>query len=375
MDIYTELGVEPIINAAGTHTRLGGSVMHPEVTDAMAEASRVFVDIEELHLAAGKRISELIGVEAAHVCGCCAAAIALMAAACMAGSDPAKILQLPDTTGMKNKFVVQRGHRNRFDQALRLAGGRFVEIGPTVSELESALNEDVAAVSYSFSWFLPDDGIPLAEAARTAHEAGVPVIVDAAAQIPPLDSLTRFLCEGADLVAFSGGKALRGPQSSGLVLGRRDLVEACRLNDCPNHGVGRPMKTGKEDIVGLVKAVELYVNRDHAVEMALWEGRVAHVIDTLSELPHVTAERIMPKGVGMQIPHVAIAWDEASLGLTYGDVVRELRGGRPRIDVTFVTPERYPALPGAELRVGPHMLREGEAVVVDARLRELLARA
>jgi len=374
MGIYAEWSVEPIINAAGTHTRLSGSLMHPEVTDAMAAASREFVDMEELHIAAGERVSALLGVEAAHICGCCAAGIALMAAACMAGADPERILQLPDTTGMKNKFVVQRAHRNKFDQALRMAGGEFIEIAPCAADLQRALGQDVAGVSYSFAWFLPGDAIPLADVTRIAHEANVPVIVDAAAQVPPVENLTRFVEEGADLVAFSGGKALCGPQSSGLILGRRDLVQACRLSDCPNHGIGRPMKAGKEDIVGLVKAVELYVNRDHAVEMALWERRVAHVIKVLSTLSHVRVVRIMPESLGMQIPHVAIAWDEDILGVTYSDIIRELRSGKPRIDVTFVTPERYPALPTAQLRVGPHMLREGEELIVADRLRELLTR-
>ena len=374
MTLYDTLGITPIINAAGTHTRLGGSLIHPQVTDAMVTASRMFVDMEELHLAAGRHLAELLGVEAAHVSGCCSAGIALMAAACMAGSDPHKIEQLPDAQGMNHRFVVQRPHRNHFDQALRVAGGEFVVCEPTTADLVRIVRETpaVAAVSYTFAWFLPGEVLPMAEVARVAHGAGLPLIVDAAAQIPPLENLTRFVHEGADLVSFSGGKALRGPQSSGLILGRAELIEACRLNDCPNYGIGRAMKTGKEDIVGLVKAVELYLERDHAAELALWERRVALVIESLADLPGVSVRRQFPECLGMQVPHATITWDQVALGLTYAQAVAALRGGSPRIDVTWVIPERYPGFSEEQLRVGPHTLQDGQECVVAARLREIL---
>jgi len=385
VNVYEELGVEPIINAAGTLTTLGGSLLLPEVNDAMLAASRSFVDVHELHLAAGRRIAELVGVEAAHVCAGAAAGITLMAAACMTGTDPDKVARLPDTAGMKHRFVVQRAHRNPFDQALRLAGGEFVEVGPDADELAAALDGPpstdgapsvdggVAAVYHTLAWFCVREALPLAQVAEVAHRAGVPVIVDAAAEVPPVQNLARFIQEGADLVAFSGGKAMRGPQSSGFLLGTRDLIEACRLNDNPYMAIGRPMKVSKEEIVGLVKALECYVAKDHAAEMVTWERRVAHVIGVLAGLEHVRAIRQLPFGVGQQIPHVALTWDERALGLTYRELVRRLRNGRPRIAVQLVMPQDYAGagLP-MEVRIHPHTLGEGEEIVVAERVRAML---
>jgi len=297
-----------------------------------------------------------------------------MAAACMADTDREKIVRLPDTTGMKQKFLVQRAHRNPFDQALRVAGGAFVEIGADADELVEALDEEVAAVFHTFAWFCTGEGLPLEQVAKIAHRAGVPVIVDAAAEVPPAENLSRFLREGADLVTFSGGKAIRGPQSSGLVLGRRDLVEACRLNDNPNMSVGRSMKVGKEEIVGLVKAVELYVGKDHAAERVVWERRVACVIEALSDLKHMRAWRQLPYGIGQQIPHAALSWDEHALGVTHEEAVRKLLDAQPRIAVQWVSTPRYAfaGLEAPQVRVHPHALCEGEEVMVARRVREVL---
>lgn len=374
MDVYRELGVEPIINAAGTLTVLGGSLMPPEVTDAMAAASRAFVNMRELHEAAGRRIAELIGAEAAHVTSGAAAGITLMAAACMAGSDPKRIAQLPDTTGMRSLFVVQRSHRNPYDQALRVAGGRFLDIDANAAQLqEAAAREEVAGVFYTVAWFCRGESLALPQVVEIAHRHGKPVLVDAAAEVPPVENLRRFLAEGADLVAFSGGKAIRGPQCTGLLLGRRDLIEACALNDNPNYGVGRPMKVGKEEIIGLVKAVELYVRKDHAVEMAVWERRVAHILSALSDLPHVRVWRQFPYGIGQLIPHAALTWDVEAVGITPQELVDKLLAGKPRIAVQLVNPARHSsdrAVP--EIRVHPHTLCDGEEMVVARRLRELL---
>lgn len=375
MNIYAELGVEPIINAAGTLTRLSGSLMHPEVVEAMAEASRSFVDMQELHLAAGRRIAALIGVPAAHVCACAAAGISLMAAACIAGNNRDLIRRLPETQDLRHRFVIQRAHRNGFDRALLLAGGRFVEIESDAVELQEALrSEQVAGVYCTHAWFCTGDALPLAQVAYLAHDSGVPVIVDAAAEVPPLANLSRFLEEGADLVTFSGGKAIRGPQSTGFILGRPDLIEACRLNDCPNAGIGRPMKTGKEDIVGLVKAIELYVQADHASELALWEQRVAQVIEALGSLEHVRVWRQLPYGIGQQIPHAAVSWDEAALGLTHAEAVQALLQGAPRIAVQMIDPGRYGfgGYTQTELRIHPHTLEGDQATIVAQRLKELL---
>lgn len=378
MDVYRELGVEPLINAAGTLTMLGGSLMPPEVTDAMAAASRAFVDMRELHLAAGRRIAELVGVEAAHVTSGAAAGITLMAAACMTGTDGERISRLPDTTGMPNRFIVQQAHHNPYDQALRLSGGKFLDIGSHPAELERALQEErVAGVFYTVAWFCRSPALPLAQVCEIARRSRVPVIVDAAAEVPPPGNLSRFIREGADLVAFSGGKAIRGPQSSGFILGRRDLVEACRLNDNPNMGVGRPMKVGKEEIVGLVKAVEMYVSKDHAVEMAVWERRVAHILQAVADLDHVRAWKQFPYGIGQQIPHAALSWDEAALGLTHAELRERLLQGKPRIAVQLVGPvaQRSSDFNAPEIRIHPHTLCEGEEIIIARRVREVLSGA
>lgn len=374
MNPYADLGIEPVINAAGTLTTLGGSLMLPEVVAAMAAASRSFVDMNELHAAAGRRIASLIGVEAAHVCSCAAAGIAVMGAACMAGTDPRQIAQLPRTEGMPHQFIVQRSNRNPFDQALRLAGGRFLEIDADAEQLRQALTQAPAAVFYTHAWFCTGPALPLAQVCEVAHAAGVAVIVDAAAEVPPLANLARFVEEGADLVTFSGGKAIRGPQSSGLILGKARLIEACRANDSPNMSVGRPMKVAKEDIVGLVKAVELYVARDHAADMAAWEARVAHITASVADLAGVRGWRQMPYGIGQQIPHAAVAWDEAEKGLTHEEAAGRLRRGRPSIAVQWVSPANYTwsGFTRPELRLHPHTLQEGEERTVAQRLREVL---
>ncbi|MHB0878845.1 MAG: aminotransferase class V-fold PLP-dependent enzyme [Anaerolineae bacterium] len=374
MDIYAELAVVPVINAAGPVTILGGSLMPPEVLAAMQSAASAFVSLDELHLAAGRHIAALLGVEAAHVCSGASAGIALMAAACMAGCDRERIGRLPDSRGMPSRFVVQRPHRNGFDRCVPLAGGTLVTVPAEAAAIRTAIDGNTAALYYTAAAFAPGADVPLPEVADIAHAAGLPLIVDAAAQVPPAENLTRFLAQGADLVAFSGGKALRGPQSSGLILGRADLVEACRLNDNPHMAIGRPMKASKEDIAGLVKAVELYVRKDHGADMALWERRVGHIVEALSGLAHVSASRKFPYGIAQQVPTAAVSWDEAALGLTHADAVRLLLAGRPRIAVRLLAPGSEYHCESPELRLYPDHLQEGEEVVVARRLRQLLAR-
>jgi L-seryl-tRNA(Ser) seleniumtransferase len=376
MDVYADLGVTPVINAAGTLTTLGGSLILPEVMEAMVSASRSFVPLDELHLAAGRRIAALTGVEAAHVCAGASAGIVLMAAACMAGTDPARIGQLPDTTGMRDVFVVQRSHRQPFDRALRVAGGRIREVEADAGAVAQAVRgEDVAAVFCTFAWFCTGKALPLPQVAEIAHAAGLPVVVDAAAEVPPLENYWRFTKEGADLVSWSGGKAIRGPQCSGFVAGHTELVKACRLNDNPYGSVGRSMKVGKEEIAGLVVAVELYVARDHAADSLVWDRRVARVLEALAGVPGLTARRQMPYGIGQQIPHVALTWDQGALGMTYEGLRQALLDGRPRIAVQLIRPtdEERGNVDSPQIRVHPHTLREGEETIVAERIRALLS--
>jgi len=375
MDIYAELGIEPIINAAGTLTSLGGSLMPQDVLEAMRAAAAAFVPMDELHLAAGRRIAALVDVEAAHVCAGAAAGITLMAAACMTGTDTERIHRLPDTEGLPNRFIVQASHHTEYLRGIRMAGGHIVTVPDGDPEaLAKAIDERTAAIYYTHAWFCRGKVLPLSQAAQLAHRAGIPLIADVAAELPPVENLPRYAREGADLYVFSGGKALCGPQSTGLILGRRDLVEACRLNDCPHNAVGRGMKTGKEEIVALVKAVERYMNQDHAAQQAIWEERVAYMRDQLAAVPGVHAWRALPYGTGQLIPHVRVTWPEAAFGLRYEEAVEKLLATKPRVAVQFVFPRREveDSYPQRELRLHPHTLQPGQERIVAEKLRKLL---
>ena len=372
-DPFDELGVTRLINAAGTQTNLGGSLMPAEVVEAMASASRSFVDMHELHLAAGRRIAELIGAPAAHICGGASAGIALMACACMTGSDVSRIRRLPNTSGMKSVFAVQKPHRSPFDRALLLTGGTFLEVDPLEEELEKALQGGVVALFHTEAWFCPRGFVPLDKAAQLAHRFGVPVIVDAAAELPPVSNFTTFLDQGADLVTFSGGKAIQGPQGTGSIVGRPELVEACRLNDCPFASVGRSMKVSKEEVAGLVEAIKLYAAKDHAAEEKIWEERVYGMLEILRDVPLVEAARQMPRGMGQLIPHVVLGWDPQEVGWTYEDLVEALLRSEPAIAVQLVDPSDDEGTDFAfpEIRIHPHTLRDGEAAIVANKVRTL----
>jgi L-seryl-tRNA(Ser) seleniumtransferase len=356
MDVYGSLGIRPLINAVGTVTRLGGSLMPAEVLRAMAAAAEGYVDLNELHVAAGRRIAELLGVEAAYVSCGAAGGLAVAAAACIAGSDPEKIRRLPEGDGLRTEFVIQRSHRTAWEQSLRVGGARMVEVAPTPEAIRAGIGPRTAAVMF-FVAYSKADSVPLPEAARIAHEAGVRVVVDGAAELPPMSNLTAFLDAGADLVIFSGGKGLRGPQASGLVLGKKEMIEACRLNGNPNNGIGRPMKVGKEEIAGVVAAVERFVNLDHEAERRRWEAQVDHVVEVVYGLPGVRAERVMDR-TG-HIPAARVASDR----MESRTVAERLRTGEPRIEVSA----------SAEgVTINPHMLREGDEKVIAKRLREIL---
>jgi L-seryl-tRNA(Ser) seleniumtransferase len=273
--------------------------------------------------------------------------------------------------------VVQKTHRSGFDRAVRVAGGRFVEVEPHAEAIEAALNNDVAGVLYTLAWFCDGPATELNDVCRLAHARGIPVIVDAAAEVPPVANLRRFVDEGADLVTFSGGKAIGGPQSSGLVLGRDDLIRACAFNDAPNMNIGRGTKVAKEEIVGLVRALELYLERDHAEQMTVWETCVAYMVGRLQNIDGVRAVRQLPYGVGQQIPHVALTWDPATIALDYSDVVDRLYHAAPRIAVQLHrrdTGEYNPSV-GPQIRIHPHTLRPGEERIVAEKIADILSSA
>ena len=371
MSLYQQLGIKRVVNADGTKTVLGGSLMPPEVLEAMREGAAWFVDLPELHRRAGRHIAQLIDCpaieDAAIVCGA-AAGLAVATAACVAGTDGAKIHALPhlDWPGARDQVVIQRTHVTGFAQNYCNAGPRLVEIGgpegATPDEFAAAICERTAAVTF-LAGELPGNArfaskTSLAELVRLAHERGVPVIVDAAAELPPPEHLRLFNTLGADLVVFSGGKGLRGPQASGMVLGQAGLVEACRLNNNPHSSVGRPMKVGKEEICGLVKAVELYVTRDHAADLRTWDGWTRAILDAAGTLDGITAERVLARS----IPQARITLDAAS-GFTARQLAAELAAGDPSIRVSL----------GADaITFNPHNMEPGDAELIATRLRQVI---
>ena len=282
-DYFKELGVKPFINAAGTYTTLTASLMQPEVVQAIEYASKQFVRLIELHDACGQKIASLIGCEAAMVSAGAASALTLGTAACITGVNQEFIRRLPDTSGMKNEVIVQRSHRYGYDHAVRNCGIRFVEV-ETAEELERAVNSQTAMMLF-FNANDPVGRINAAEFVRLGKKHGVPTFTDAAADTPPVEMISHYTKMGFDLVTFSGGKGIRGPQSCGLLLGRKDLIAAARLNGPPNSdAIGRGMKVNKEEILGMMVAVESFVKRDHVSEWKDWEKRIKVIADTVAPL-------------------------------------------------------------------------------------------
>ena len=288
-DIYQRLGVAPVINAASSITRLGGTRTRPETLELMEKAARVMVNMDDLNRAAGREVARLVGAEAGFVCSGAAGGLLLQAAACITGNDPIKMRQLPDTTGLKNEIVIHTMHRFPYDQAYRAAGAKMVEFGDYLYahpwQLEGAINERTAAVAYLCSPFASDRVMPLDRVCEIAHAHELPVIVDAASMLPPRENLYRYLRAGADMVVYSGGKGIRGPQGSGILVGRADLIEAATLQASPAQFLGRGMKVAKEEVIGLVASLAAFVEEDEEAEMAAYRALVQPVVDALVEIP------------------------------------------------------------------------------------------
>lgn len=391
MSIYERLGVKTIINAAGPATRLGGTLMEPEVLAAMNEAAGAFVKMDELQEAAGRVISQITGAQAGYVTTGAAAALTLATAACMTGLDPVKINQLPDARGMKSEVIILRAHRYDYDHAIRAAGATLVEVGfPDLTfayELEAAVTSDTAAIAYYPVRSRP--GLPLEQVVAIAHRREIPVIVDASLELPPAHNLQTFVRLGADLVAFSGGKTIRGPQASGFLCGRADLIEAValhhqdmdvrpetwtyrakvasgRLAGPPHHGIGRSMKVGKEEIIGLVAALERYVRLDHDAVRAGWLEKLSSVQRELSSVDGLDVAVIEHPATGMDVPYALVKLDETRLGLTAYHVLARLQECDPPI---YLSEE--PAWQGA-VAINPMALLDGDEVIIARRLARIV---
>ena len=355
---YDKVGVRPLINCKGTLTIYSGSVMLPEVRQAMAEASTKYVHIEELVDGVGRRIGEIMDTEFGLVTNGCAAALCQVTAACVAGTDPNRIARLPDTTGMKNEVITLRTHRHVYDHAIRMVGISLVEVDDDSASLRSAFNDRTAMVAI-FGDRAGDGVLTVSEIVDIAHGHGVPVLVDAAAERP--DVPNPYLVDGVDAVGYSGGKCLRGPQASGLVLGRRDLLWAAFMNGAPHHSIARPMKAGKEEIMGLLAAVERWGNRDHRAEWKEWEGYLQTVTDAIASLPSIRTAIRQP-GRSNVAPVLHINWDPSEIDIDSNEVVRQLSEGEPRIEMGG----------GDGLSIMPYMMEPGEDALVAARLREIM---
>ena len=396
MSIYDELGIRTVINASGTLTRLGGSRMAPEVLAAMAEAAASFVPIDALQARAGEIIAEITGAEAGYVVTGAAAGLSLGIAACVAGLDVAAMDRLPDTTGLKNEIVVQRGHRNAYDHAIRAVGVRMVEVGylgyPGAGgtypwQIAEAISERTAAVACPI---LDTPGtVPLPEVCAIAHERGVPVIVDAAAELPPRANLRRFIGEGADLVVFSGGKAIGGPQASGILAGRADLIASValqhqdmdvrpqtwsqralladgRLAGVPHQGFGRSMKVGREEIVGLIVALRRFAAGSDEADLERMERLLDPIEAAVAGIPMVRVTRqVSPR---KPVPSLLIDLAGDCAGERAYAVVNRMLDGEPAIAVDQSHAEH------GRIGVNPLGITEREAGIVGRRLREELAR-
>lgn len=372
-DIIAELGVRTFINAAGTYTVLTASLMRPEVIGAMAAASTRFVNIDELQEAAGCRVAELIGCEAAMITSGASAALTLGTAACITGQNQDFILRIPDLAGMKSEVIVQRLHRYGYDHAVRNCGVKMVEVD-TAQELEAAINYRTAMMLF-FNDREHVGQISAEEFVRLGKKHGIPTFNDAAADVPPTENLSKFTKMGFDLVTFSGGKGIRGPQSAGLLLGRRDLIEAARLNCSPNSdSIGRGFKINKEEIIGMLVAVESYLNRDAEAEWRDWEQRIETIAAAVAEVESMQMETYVPP-IANHVPHLKLAWRKDAVGLSAEDVRRQMRDGEPSIETTPASTAASlplpPPPPGVEeMMIGVWMLQPGEAEFVARRLRD-----
>ena len=365
-EIYRQLGIYPLINAAGTYTILSGSLMPERARRAMEEAARSFVRLEDLQKAVGERIAKMLDVESAMVTSGAAGAILLATAACVTGTDAEKIRRIPNLEGLKSEVIIPREHRNGFDHAARSVGVKLVEV-ETLDDLHRAIGPQVAML-YFTNILEPRGQIKRKEFIAAGRQAGIPVFNDAAAEFPPANNLSSIVHEGFDLVGFSGGKGLRGPQCSGLLLGRKELIQAALLNNNPNEdAIGRPCKVGKEEMMGLLAALEEYLRRDQEADMRLWRGFVESIARDLRGISTVTAEVYVPGPGEHPIPYLRVQWDQSRLNLKYGACARQLRDGDPSIEVNAgddgLSLASYNLYPGEERIVGFRLrgiLREAE---------------
>ena len=365
-DILKELGIRTFVNAAGTYTAMTASLMHDEVVETIKQGAKQFAMLDEVQDKVGEKIAELCHAEAATVTAGCWSALVLGTAGVLTGMDMKKVAQLPDVTGMKSEVIVQKGHNIGYVHALTNTGAIIVEI-ETAQELEKAINEKTAMM-----WFLnsyaPMGKIQHEEWVAIAKKHKIPTMIDMAADVPPISNLWKYNDLGFDLVCVSGGKAMRGPQSAGILMGKKELIAAARLSAPPRGGnIGRGMKVNKEEILGMYVALEKYINQDHDAEWKMWESKIDTIATSVNSIEGVTTEVSVPP-IANHTPLLFIKWDESKVKTSNKDLMLKLRNGSPSIEVMAN---------GTGINITVFMLQEGEEKIVAKRVREelLLAKA
>ncbi|KPK87847.1 MAG: selenocysteine synthase [Bacteroides sp. SM23_62_1] len=363
-DYFKELGMRTFINAAGTYTALTGSLMEPEVIEAIKYASNEYVNLDELQDKVGEQIAAMLHCEAATVTAGAASAITLGTAGILTGLDEDKVIQLPDLTGMKSEVIIQKQHRITYDHAIRNCGVRLVEV-ETRKDLEAAINEKTAMM-----WFLNANNyvghIRDEEFVEIGKKYGIPTFNDCAADVPPVENLWKYTDMGFDLVTFSGGKGLLGPQSAGLLLGKKEYIQAARLHAPPRgNTIGRGMKVNKEEILGMLVALEIYLEKDHESEWKNWESQIKLISDAASSVKGVKTEIHVPD-VANHVPSLRISWDQDKVKITTEEVREKLRKGHPSIETV-----------GGEesVDITTWMMLPGQERIVASRVREILENA
>lgn len=367
-DHYRALGVEPIIAACGANTAQGGSKLRPEAMAAMSATAGVMVEMPELNRAAGEVLARHTGAEAGMVSSGSAGGLVLQAIAVIAGNDPARMARLPDTDGMRNEIIIHRAHRFPYDQAYRAAGARLVEVGDGRKchawQLEAAFSERTAAVAYLFSPRITRNALRLETVCEIAHQRGVPVIVNAASFLPPRANLERFTAAGADMVVYSGGKAVRGPQGTGILVGTRPLIDAAMANSSPYQFLGRPMKVSKEEIVGLVTALDVFVAEDEAAETARYMAMCKRAAEALSGLPGLRVS-VQHDALDYLTPRTVLDFTSAWSGPSRDSVREQMASGQPSIRL-------FDIFDPWELAIDPINLDDQELDIVIDRLGAVL---
>jgi len=365
-DILKELGIRTFVNAAGTYTAMTASLMHDEVVETIKQGAKKFAMLDEVQDKVGEKIAELCHAEAATVTAGCWSALVLGTAGVLTGMDMKKVAQLPDVTGMKSEVIVQKGHNIGYVHALTNTGAIIVEI-ETVQELEKAINEKTAMM-----WFLntyaPMGKIQHEEWVAIAKKHKIPTMIDMAADVPPVSNLWKYNDLGFDLVCLSGCKAMCGPQSAGILMGKKELIAAARLSAPPRGGnIGRGMKVNKEEILGMYVALEKYINQDHDAEWKMWESKIDTIVTSVNSIEGVTTEVSVPP-IANHTPLLFIKWDESKVKTSNKDLMLKLRNGSPSIEVMAN---------GTGINITVFMLQEGEEKIVAKRVREelLLAKA